>query len=190
MLTVIALYFWPWQWSLDPEDGDEFDEDGLRKSENEKSAEQNSEDQNSEDQKVESQKVEDQKVEDQKDEDQKVEDQKDEHQKSEDRDDIDEMAKSVPSLWDRITHSIDWHNRLRRCLFLAALACILRPTNILIWMCFACFVILRIVTHGKVLSLPWEGMQLWLNVSSLSLLPATKRERLVLAREVALCGHV
>ena len=175
MLTVIALYFWPWQWSLDPEDGDEFDEDGLRKCENERSAEQNPEDQNSEDQKV---------------EDQRSEDQKGGDQKNEDRDDIDEMAKSVPSLWDRIKKSIDWHNRLRRCLFLAALACILRPTNILIWMCFACFVILRIVTHGKVLSLPWEGMQLWLNVSSLSLLPATKKERLVFAKEVALCGHV
>ena len=160
MLTVIALYFWPWQWSLDPQDGDEFDGDGLRKSENEAHAEQNSEDQ-------------------------KVED-----QESEDRDDIDEMAKSVPSLWDRIKHSIDWHNRLRRCLFLAALACVLRPTNVLIWICFACFVILRIATHGKVLSLPWEGMQLWLIVSSLSLLPATKKERLVLMGEVALCGHV
>ncbi len=160
MLTIVALYFWPWQWSLDPKDGDEFDGDGLRTSVNEKPAQQNSEDQKGED------------------------------QKSEDREDIDEMAKSVPSLWDRIKHSIDWHNRLRRCLFLAALACILRPTNVLIWICFACFVILRIETHGKMLSLPWEGIQLWLVVSSLSLLPATKKERLALAREVALCGHV
>ena len=190
MLTVTALHFWPWQWSLDPEDGDEFDEDGLRKSEKGKSADQNLEDQKVDDQKVEDQKVENQKGEDQKGEDQKGEDQKGEDQKSEDSNDIDEMAKSVPSSWDRIKHSINSHNRLRRCLFLAALACILRPTNILIWMCFACFVILRIVTHGKVLSLPWEGMQLWLNVSSLSLLPATKKERLVLAREVVLCGYV
>lgn len=160
MLTVVALCFWPWQWSLDPKDGDEFDRDGLRTSENEKPGEQNSEDQNSKD------------------------------EKSEDEDDIDEMAKSVPSLWDRIKHSIDWHNRLRRCLFLAALACVLRPTNVLIWICFACFVVLRTASHGKMLSLPWEGMQLWLVVSSLSLLPATKKERLVLAREVALCGYV
>lgn len=160
MLTVVALYFWPWQWSLDPKDGDKFDGDGLRKNENEKSGEQYSEDQNGED------------------------------EKSEDGNDIDEMAKSVPSLWDRIKHSIDWHNRLRRCLFLAALACVLRPTNVLIWVCFACFVVLRTESHGKMLSLPWEGVQLWLVISSLSLLPATKKERLVLAREVALCGHV
>ena len=160
MLTVVALYFWPWQWSLDPEDGDEFDGDGLRKTEMEKPGERNSEDQNGE------------------------------IEKSEEGDDIDEMAKSVPSLWDRIKHSIDWHNRLRRCLFLAALACVLRPTNVLIWICFACFVVLRTESHGKMLSLPWEGMQLWLVVSSLSLLPATKRERLVLVREVVLCGHV
>ena len=160
MLTVVALYFWPWQWALDPKDEDGFDGDGLRKSETEKRGEQNSEDQNGED------------------------------EKSEDGDDIDEMAKSVPSLWDRIKHSIDWHNRLRRCLFLAALACVLRPTNVLIWICFACFVVLRTESHGKMLSLPWEGVQLWLVVSSLSLLPATKKERFVLAREVALCGHV
>ena len=100
------------------------------------------------------------------------------------------MAKSVPSFWDRIKQSIDWQSRLRRCLSLAALACILRPTNVLIWMSFACFAVLRIVTLGKMLSLPFEGMQIWLHISSLSLLPATKKERLTLLREVALCGYV
>lgn len=100
------------------------------------------------------------------------------------------MAKSVFSFWDRIKQSIDWQSRLRCCLLLAALACILRPTNVLIWMSFACFAVLRIVTLGKMLSLPFEGMQIWLHISSLSLLPATKKERLTLLREVTLCGYV
>lgn len=82
------------------------------------------------------------------------------------------------------------NHRLRRCLFLAALACILRPTNILIWICFATFTLLRITTHGKMLSLPWEGMQIWVHVSSLSFLPATKQERRVLLAEACLCGYV
>lgn len=82
----------------------------------------------------------------------------------------------------------DLKNRLRRCLLLAALACVLRPTNILIWMCFATFTLLRVTTFGKMLSLPWEGMQIWVHISSLSFLPATKKERKVLLKEAFLCG--
>jgi len=107
----------------------------------------------------------------------------------EDQDEVDVMAKSVPSLWDRLAQSVDWPNRLRRCLLLAALACILRPTNILIWICIACFALLRTSTQGKMMSLPWEGAQIWIHLTSLSLLPATKRERITLLREVALCGY-
>ena len=142
---------------MDPKDGDEVDEDGLRKCERQQ---HNTADQKSEDSKREA------------------------------RVEVDEMAKSVPSLWGRIKQSIDWQSRLRRCLLLAALACILRPTNVLIWMSFACFTTLRVVTHGKMLSMPWEGMQIWVHISSLSLLPATKKERLTMLREVALCGYV
>ena len=81
-------------------------------------------------------------------------------------------------------------NRLRRCLLLAAFACILRPTNILIWVCFATFALLRVKTRGKFLQLPWEGMQIWVHISSLVFLPATKQERKVLVTEATLCGYV
>lgn len=40
------------------------------------------------------------------------------------------------------------------------------------------------------LSLPWEGMQIWVHISSLSFLPATKQERKVLLTEAFLCGYV
>ncbi|MCJ1251171.1 glycosylphosphatidylinositol anchor biosynthesis [Trapelia coarctata] len=51
---------------------------------------------------------------------------------------------------------------LRGSLLLAAVACVLRPTNVLIWACLACFAFLRGAT----------------------------RERLVLIRETALCGSL
>ncbi|CAD6565340.1 MAG: glycosylphosphatidylinositol anchor biosynthesis [Alectoria sarmentosa] len=85
---------------------------------------------------------------------------------------------------------VDEVANLRRCLLLAALACILRPTNILIWACFATFALLRITTHGKMLSLPWEGMQIWVHISCLSFLPATKQERKVLVTQGCLCGSL
>lgn len=101
----------------------------------------------------------------------------------------DELARSVCFIEDRQAHNIDWRNRLRRCLLLAALACILRPTNALIWACIACFTILRTTTQGRMLPLPWEGAQMWVHITTLTLLPATKKERLTLVREVLMCGY-
>ena len=101
----------------------------------------------------------------------------------------DELVKSVPRFWTGLMRSVDWPNRLRRCLLLAALACILRPTNILIWICVASFALLRRNTQGIMLPLPWEGMQVCIHITSLSFLPATKKERIALLREVFLCGY-
>lgn len=105
-----------------------------------------------------------------------------------DQEEVDEMAKLVCSFRYRPVQSIDWQARLRRCLLLAALASILRPTNALIWMCVAYFTLLQNTTKGEMLPLPWEGAQKWIHISSLSLLPAIKRARLTLVREVVLCG--
>ena len=119
------------------------------------------------------------------------EDSKSEIQESqkEDPERVDEMSKLVPRYQVWVSQAIDWPNRLRRCLLLAALACILRPTNILIWICISCFALLRRETKGRMLSLPWEGAQVWVLITSLSLLPATRRERMALLREAALCGY-
>lgn len=121
---------------------------------------------------------------------QKNNDQKSDSEGSEDQDQeqADEMAKLVCSFRCRLAQSIDCKNRLRRCLLLAALACVLRPTNVLIWMCVSCFTLLRTTTKGNMLPLPWDGAQIWVHITSLSLLPATKRERLTLLREVITCG--
>lgn len=121
----------------------------------------------------------------------KNDDQRSESQGSEreDQEQVDETAKSVSNLWIRLAQTIDLRNRLRRCLLLAALACVLRPTNVLIWMCIGCFALLRTTTKGRMLPLPWEGAQIWVHLTSLSLLPATKRERLTLLREGFFCGY-
>ena len=102
---------------------------------------------------------------------------------------LDEIVKSVPGFRNRFVQGIDWPNRLRRCLLLAALACVLRPTNILIWVCIASYALFSSKTRGRMLPLPWEGVQAWVHVTSLSLSPATKKERMALLREVALCGY-
>lgn len=155
-VTTVALDFWPWQWSVDPTDGDELDEDGLRKYGDQQSEHM---------------------------EDASQTDENEVHGQ------VGETTKSVSSFWGHIAQSIDLINRLRRCLLLAASACILRPTNVLIWICVAAFTMLRTTSKGKMLSLPWEGAQMWINITSLSLFPATKKERLTLLREVALCGY-
>lgn len=43
---------------------------------------------------------------------------------------------------DRI-RSVDFLGRFRLCLLLASLACILRPTNLLIWVCIASYTVVR-----------------------------------------------
>ncbi|KAL9042597.1 MAG: hypothetical protein Q9214_003731 [Letrouitia sp. 1 TL-2023] len=80
-LTIIALYSWPWHWSIVKTD-EETDEYGLRKD-----------------------------------------------------GEVDELAK------------------LSRCLLLAALACVLRPTNIMIWACLASIILWQTVARARSLVL-------------------------------------
>ena len=103
---------------------------------------------------------------------------------------VDEVAEFVAAIWIRTRPHIDSQCRLRRCLLLAAFACILRPTNILIWICTACFTVLSTTGKGNLLSLPWEGAQAWIQITTLYLFPANRRERLALFREVTTCGYV
>ena len=78
--------------------------------------------------------------------------------------------------------------RLRRCLLLAAIACVLRPTNLMIWACLACFTFFRTITDEKLVPLKWSNVPLLVTVTRPALLHATKVERLVLVREAMLCG--
>ena len=99
-----------------------------------------------------------------------------------------ELGMSAIGFWDQVMHIVDLQWGLRRCLFLAAFACILRPTNVLIWICLACFALFRVITYGKMVDLPWLGAPLWIHISDLTLFPATKYERYMLFREGIICG--
>ncbi|KAL1964626.1 hypothetical protein VTN77DRAFT_6800 [Rasamsonia byssochlamydoides] len=74
-LTVVALYYWPWEWFLGKEDNDE------------------------------------------------------------------KNASQAPSVNE--SHKTGGLASLRKCLLFAALACVLRPTNVLIWMCLASCALLK-----------------------------------------------
>ncbi|KAI4136951.1 MAG: hypothetical protein L6R39_007542 [Caloplaca ligustica] len=114
----------------------------------------------------------------------------DEHGLRSDRcsDQAEELAKCVPEKGETMerTHSVAY--RLCRCLLLAALACVLRPTNILIWICLSCFTFWKSSASGKILKLPWTNGNLWIHVTSIAHGPATRRERLFLVLEAAICG--
>lgn len=83
---------------------------------------------------------------------------------------------------------VEWC-RLRSCLVLAALACILRPTNILIWICVAFYSLFRPATNGYLVPFRWADVLVWINILSFAPLPAPQRERRILFREITLCGY-
>ena len=78
-------------------------------------------------------------------------------------------------------------NSLRMCLMSAAFACIIRPTNILIWITLACFALFQ-RTRGSSSYAPQENrlFRIWhrLRLS----LRLGRRERLDFLRETLLCG--
>ncbi|KAI4166845.1 MAG: hypothetical protein LQ348_007753, partial [Seirophora lacunosa] len=101
-----------------------------------------------------------------------------------------ELAKCVPEEAQRINGSRSMAYRLCRCLLLAATACVLRPTNVLIWICLSCFTLWKSSASGRLLKLPWTNGNLWINVTAIAHGPATRRERLVLVFEAAICGLI
>ncbi|KAL9594335.1 MAG: hypothetical protein Q9219_007085 [cf. Caloplaca sp. 3 TL-2023] len=101
-----------------------------------------------------------------------------------------ELAKCVPEINHNSNGTRSMAYRLCRCLLLAALACVLRPTNVLIWICVSCFCLWTSSASGRLLKLPWTTSNLWIHITSLSHGPATKRERIVLVLEAAVCGSL
>lgn len=75
-----------------------------------------------------------------------------------------------------VLHLLTLSGRLRLCLLLASLACVLRPTNLLIWACLASYTVLR----NQCLSI-LEGHLLM----DVVIFPKSGK---VLLREAILCG--
>ncbi|KAL8725114.1 MAG: hypothetical protein Q9166_007556 [cf. Caloplaca sp. 2 TL-2023] len=105
-------------------------------------------------------------------------------------DQVKELAKCVSVNNENLEKTRSMAYRLCRCLLLAAVACVLRPTNILIWICLACFSLWKSSASGQLLRLPWVTGGLWIHVTSIAHGPATRRERLVLILEAAICGTI
>ncbi|KAL8714542.1 MAG: hypothetical protein Q9220_001490 [cf. Caloplaca sp. 1 TL-2023] len=108
-----------------------------------------------------------------------------EDQKSEQ---VEELGKCVSEENEKVTGSRSMAYRLCRCLLLAALACVLRPTNVLIWICLASFSLWKSSESGRLTKIPWTNSNFWVQYTSIAHGPATRRERLCLLLEGAVCG--
>ncbi|MCJ1269487.1 hypothetical protein MMC22_009379 [Lobaria immixta] len=83
-------------------------------------------------------------------------------------------------------HAAEELTKLRQCLVLAALACVLRPTNLLIWICIAYSTVFHTSTRGQFILFRWPDISLH------ALFPATRRgkKRMIVLRETTLCGSL
>ena len=84
----------------------------------------------------------------------------------------------------------DETTRLRRPLLLAALATVLRPTNIIIWVLLAAMTCLNVSSTGWLIRFPWADQRSSIESTSASFLRATTRERNKLIKESILCGSI
>jgi phosphatidylinositol glycan class B len=76
---------------------------------------------------------------------------------------------------------------LRRALLLAAVATIMRPTNILIWATLSWLTFLQHTSSGWLLKIPWTDQSAWVHATSWSFVP-NRNERMMFARETFACG--
>ncbi|KAI9834849.1 MAG: hypothetical protein M1819_002757 [Sarea resinae] len=76
---------------------------------------------------------------------------------------------------------------LRKALLLAALACVLRPTNLLIWLCVSSFVFFGPGWRMKLISLRPRALVKWISTLSTNLVRQGEYQ-FVLIREGLLCG--
>lgn len=81
----------------------------------------------------------------------------------------------------------DETTRLRRALLFAALATVLRPTNILIWLALTLLTFVRGVKTNKLVNIPGTRRSALIEFAGYTLLP-TKAEVFALTREAMLCG--
>ena len=92
------------------------------------------------------------------------------------------------STWSSPFRGVPSENTLRICLLFAALACILRPTNVLIWISFLYFATLRTKTYGRFTEIRWLDSPIWVNITTLEFLPGKRQQRMHLLSESLKCG--
>lgn len=84
--------------------------------------------------------------------------------------------------------AVDETTSLRRSLLLAALATVLRPTNLLIWISLAAMTCLKMSSGGWFASIPWVNQRILIEFTTPSFLRATTWERRKLMVDAVLCG--
>jgi GPI mannosyltransferase 3 len=89
---------------------------------------------------------------------------------------------------DAFKEAVDKTTGLRRSLLLAALAAILRPTNILIWITLAAMTCLKMSSRGWFARIPWTEQRVLMEFTFPAFLRATRRERTHLVTQSVLCG--
>lgn len=95
-----------------------------------------------------------------------------------------EVEKQEPTAVDNNDELDD----LRKCLLLAAFACLLRPTNILIWVFLLTSTFLRSRSGGWLIPLNRAGSSVWVQYSYVPSWRANATRRLIMLRQVILCG--
>lgn len=95
------------------------------------------------------------------------------------------QTKEEDSLVERIEPSHS--DSLRICLFCAAVACILRPTNVMIWISLSCFMFLRKTNYGFFTDIRWTNSPIWVDVTTLKFVCSTA-QRWSFLREGVICG--
>ncbi len=83
--------------------------------------------------------------------------------------------------------SVDETTRLRRALLFAAVATIMRPTNILIWTTLVLSTLLQHTSSGWLMKIPWTDQSAWVHTTHWSFVP-NRNERFTLFRETIVCG--
>ena len=105
-----------------------------------------------------------------------------------DEEDTSEEQAQASTVFETTLDRLALRNPLRVSLLLAALACILRPTNLLIWICLALYSCIRTTSYGHFLETRWIDHPIWVHITTLEFKPGTEKERQVLVREILLCG--
>ena len=77
--------------------------------------------------------------------------------------------------------------KLQRSLLLAALACILRPTNILIWACLAAFTLFRRARRDEIVVMKWSRTPVIIS-RTWPALRANREEQHIFVKEALICG--
>lgn len=166
-LTIAALNYWPWEWSFDCEPDSDDEDSGTQEQALDNASNPD----------------------EQRDEDfVHVGEGSPRVSETSTMGPANEHPTQPPTAWDRFSAFFGSLSSIRLCLSLAAFACVLRPTNVLIWICFTCLMMLRRTTYGQFMETRFLDSPVWVHITTLEFMPATAEQRRTIIRECLICG--